>query len=258
MRLRVALGRLLMRLGRFIESLPLAVLKPDDLVEFSKQRYSRAGSVEEWSDEEFLAQGLYPVEQKLMAQATITPGRVLVLGMGGGREALALARLGYEVVGVDYIAEMVAKAIEIAAQQGLIITGLVQEISQLQVQPNSFDLALMTPALYSAIPTRKNRVQILHRIGNSLKAEGYFICGFMYDAGPRSRYNWLMKTVAYLTLGNFWYENGDRLWGSEFLHAFASLAEVEAEFAEGGFTVQSFSEVRKSLDFLGALLKRSS
>lgn len=257
MRTRVALGLLLMRLGRFIEHLPLAVLKPDDLVEFSKQRYSRAGSVEEWSNEEVLAQGLNPVEQQLLAQMTTTPGRVLVLGMGGGREALAFARLGYEVVGVDYIAAMVGKAIEIAAQQGLIITGLVQEISQLEVQPNSFDLALMTPTMYSAIPTRKRRVQMLHRIGRTLKPEGSFLCSFLYDAGLRYRYSWLMKTIAYLTLGNFGYENGDRLWGSEFLHSFASLAEVEAEFAEGGFTVQSYSEVHQSPDSLGALLKRS-
>jgi len=245
-----------MRLGRFLERLPLAVLKPDDLLEFSKRRYSRPGSLEEWSSEDVLARGLNPVEQQLLAELDIKAGRVLVLGMGGGREALVLARQGHEVVGVDFLPEMVTTATNLAAQQGLSLTGLVQEISRLEVEPNSFDLVLLTPPLYSGIPSRQRRVQMLQRIGQSLKPEGHFLCSFLYDTEFQVRFDWLMKTFAYLSCGNFWYEPGDRVWGSEVLHSFASLAELEMEFAEGGFKVQSFSAVGPSPDLLGALLTK--
>lgn len=42
-------------------------------------------------------------------------GRVLVLCMGGGREAIALAQRGFEVVGVDFVPEVLEKARENAA-----------------------------------------------------------------------------------------------------------------------------------------------
>ena len=39
-----------------------------------------------------------------------------------------------------------------------------------------------------------------------------------------------------LTLGNLTYEPGDTLWlNVEFLHQFPSVAEISAEFGEGGF-----------------------
>lgn len=51
MRPRVALGRFLVRLGRFIESLAVVVMRPEDLVAFSRERYARPGSVDEWGQE---------------------------------------------------------------------------------------------------------------------------------------------------------------------------------------------------------------
>ena len=39
----------------------------------------------------------------------------------------------------------------------------------------SFDLALILAAMYSSIPTRERRVEMLQRIKAALKPEGYFV-----------------------------------------------------------------------------------
>ncbi|MBN1543326.1 hypothetical protein JW992_14390 [candidate division KSB1 bacterium] len=44
MSIRIKTGRFLLRLGAFISSLPVAVMKADDLIEFSRQTYSRANN----------------------------------------------------------------------------------------------------------------------------------------------------------------------------------------------------------------------
>jgi SAM-dependent methyltransferase len=258
MTIRIHLGKQVIRLGRFIESLAPVVMRPDDLIEFSKQRYHRAGSVEEWGNEDVVIGGLSPLEKELLEQVPCKQGRLLLLGLGGGREAIAFAHLGYEVLGVDYLAEMVAKARENAAKQGVSIQSRVQEISRLEMPPHTFHLAVLFAAMYSMIPTRRRRVEMLRRIGRSLKPGGYLLCQFYFDdAGIGRRFAWVRKTVAFLTLGNFWYEPGDRIWGSEFLHAFASFADLESEFAAGGFTVIYFSDPQNSA-FLGAVLKREN
>lgn len=258
MRPRLALARLIIRLGRFIESLAPALMRPDDLVEFSRQNYSRTGSLAQWCNEEFVNSGLNPAEQDLWAQVPIKQGRVLLLGLGGGREALAFARLGFEVVGVDYIAEMVDKARENAAKQGLQIQALVQEMSRLEVPPHSFDLAvLFSTGLYSFIPTRKRRIAMLQRVGRALKPGGYCICMFMFNPQVSRRATLARKAFAYLTLGNFGFEAGDQIWGSEFLHSFSSVAELKAEFAEAEF-MTSYLSVKPELGFYGAVLVKSN
>ena len=66
MKLRIALARLLIRAGNFIQSSSLMVMRPDDLVEFSRQTYAREKNVAGWSSPELLGEGLYPEEKDLL------------------------------------------------------------------------------------------------------------------------------------------------------------------------------------------------
>ncbi len=179
MNLRVKLGRFFIRLGRIIESLAVVVMRPADLVDFNRLRYADRADISHWGEESLVDQGLSPAEHDLIAQLPIKNGRLLLLGLGGGRDAIALAKIGFEVVGVDFIRDSVAKAEENASRHGVPIQGLVQEFSQLEVPSASFDLALILAAMYSSIPTRERRVEMLQRIKAALKPEGYFLCQFI-------------------------------------------------------------------------------
>jgi len=240
MRPRVVLGRSMIRLGRLIESLAVMAMRPDDLVEFSRQSYLRPRTVAGWSRSELVEPGLYDQEKALLRHLPVKEGRLLLLGVGGGREAIPLGRMGFAITGVDFIPEMVAKAVENAGRHGIAVEGLVQEISSLDVPEAAYDVAWLSAAMYSCLPTRRRRVAMLRRIRRALRPGGFFVFQFHWSAGDRRsrRLELARRVFAGLTLGNLSYEPGDMLWGGvEFIHGFLSEAELRSEFAEGGFDI---------------------
>ena len=238
---RVRLARGLLRLGAFVQSLPLVVMKPDDLVEFSRQTYEQRYNVEAWTETSFVDSGLNDNEQKLLAELPEATGKnLLLLGVGGGREAIPLAGMGFRVTGVDYAAAMVDRARENAARRGVQIDGLAQEISQLDVQENSYDVVWLSRGMYSCVPTRARRVAMVRRIARALKPGGLFLCQFHWCSNPvpRGRAGGARRAIAACTLGNSSYEEGDILWlNVEFVHEFSSEGTIRSELEEGGLSV---------------------
>ena len=100
MRIRVILGRMLVRLGRFIQSLALMVMRPDDLVEYSRRSYATPGSISAWSDPDLIDSGLNSDEMTLWNKVSLKSGRMLLLGLGGGREAIFLEKVVFRLPGL--------------------------------------------------------------------------------------------------------------------------------------------------------------
>jgi SAM-dependent methyltransferase len=258
MRLRIELSRVLLRVGGFIQSLALPLMKPDDLVEFTRQYYARPRSIGYWGKKDLLESGLVPDELCLLEKIPFRSGRMLVLCLGGGRDALAFAKMGFEVTGVDYVPEMVERAKAGAAERGLRIEGLVQDMSRLDLPIGVYDAAWLSAMMYSSIPTRARRIKVLRSIASALKPGGYFACQFWYEPEMprRPSAHLLRQAFACLTLGNVRYEPGDRLAAnSEFYHVFSSSDEARPEFKEGGFEVL---DIRANDDgrIAGAVLKK--
>jgi SAM-dependent methyltransferase len=240
MSMRIRLARFLLQLGDFIRTLPVMVMKPDDLVEFSRQTYARPHNVEAWALDDLVDAGLSDDEQDLLAEASEETGDLLLLGVGGGREAIPLARLGFRVTGVDYIPVMVDRARENAARRGVHIDGLVQEMSQLDVAADAYDVVWLSRAMYSCVPTRARRVDMVRRIARALKPGGFFLCQFHWRPSPppRGTSELLRRLLAVCTLGNLTYEAGDSLWlNVEFIHEFWSEDTIRSELEEGGLSV---------------------
>lgn len=243
MSIRISLAKLLLKLGAFIKSLPVVIMKPDDLIAFSRNTYAKPVFVERFSEDSLLQTGLSQTELKAIEAIPIKSGNLLLLGVGGGREAIPFTRMGFCVTGVDFIPEMVDRAIENAIRHGVEIQGLVQELSQLDLPEAHFDMVWMSRSMYSSVPTRKRRVDMVHRISRALKPGGAFICQFHHDPNLSSTKNVVLmrRIIAYCVLGNLEYEAGDTLWGNvEFLHAFSSQAELQSEIEDGGLSVVKF------------------
>ena len=94
--------------------------------------------------------------------------------------------------------------------------------------------------MYSSVPTRRRRLQMLERVNRSLKPGGYFMCCYNYNENLQiiPRYEFLKRLVATLTAGYRDYEKGARLWNSEFMHIFLSEGEFRAEVEAAGFEMQ--------------------
>jgi SAM-dependent methyltransferase len=247
MSLRIKIGRFLIRLGAFIRSLPVVVMKPNDLIEFSRQTYSKPQDVESWAKDSSVDTGLSHDELDLINSIPIKTGNLLVLGVGGGREAIHLAKMGFKVMGVDFVGELVERAKENSIKRGVTIDGSVQEISQLTVPDGLYDVVWLSRAMYSCIPTRRLRVEMIRRIVRALKNGGYLLCQFLKDDRylPSPKGILMRRLIGILIFGNREYEPGDTLWGgTEFMHAFSSDDQVRSEMEEGGLHVHAFRDTR--------------
>jgi tellurite methyltransferase len=70
-------------------------------------------------------------------------GQALDVAMGGGRNAVYLARLGFEVEGVDISAEAVDRALELARKAGVTIRAGVADLEgNYRIQKSSYDLII--------------------------------------------------------------------------------------------------------------------
>ena len=243
MKPRITVARFLIRFGRFIQTLALMVMRTNDLIEFGRQTYAIPEAVKIWGRDDLIDSGLTPDENDLLDRISQSNGRLLLLGVGGGREAVALGQKGFDVTGVDFIPQLVAKARKNCARRNIRFTGLVQEISRIDVPAASFDVVWLGDGMYSTVPTSHRRVEMLKRIRSALKDEGYCICQFFWRRGKGVPHavEWLRKCFSFLTWGNIHYEEGDTLFqNTEFIHEFSSEQTLKDEFKKSGFVVEFF------------------
>jgi SAM-dependent methyltransferase len=234
----------MVRLGELVQRLALTVMRPDDLVEFSRRYYRHPTIVETWCDPGLIDEGLTESEKTLLQGITGQGRRLLVLGVGGGREAIALAQMGFQVTGVDFVTQMVPRALSNAQRAGVQISVLAQDFSDFPFAPECYDVVWLSAGMYSSIPTRKRRVRLLASIRKGLTPGGYFLCQFLFypNAGRPSKLEYLEKIWAHLTFGYVENEQGDCLLGnSQFMHLFYRESDLKSEFEEAGFEILSIS-----------------
>lgn len=242
------LGRLFLRAGNFLRAMAIMVMKPNDLIHFTRAMYQQPDAIAEWGNWSTVSSGLKTDEQQLYERLPLKQGRLLVLGLGGGREAIYFAKQGYTVSGIDYVPELVKIAEDHAREQGIALEGMVQDINELALAADHYDVIWFTRAIYSTLPTRYRRVQMLLRVREAMRPNGCIACQFYWDPGklPDKKALRIRRLIAMLTCGNLAYEPGDTLWGGiEFSHAFTHEKEIRSEFAEADLIVEnlSYSEI---------------
>lgn len=260
MSMRISVARILIHFGKFLQSLPVVIMKPDDLIAFSHQTYSQPSDVENWAETGFVDSGLQQDEQQLAEALPVKQGQLLLLGVGGGREAIPPSKMGFQVTGVDFVEASVEQAKMNALRHGETITGLVQEISRLDVPPDTYEVVWLSRALYSSVPTRKRRLALLGTISQSLKPSGRLVCQYHQDPALNlsKKAVFIRRLIAALTCGNRDYEPGDSLWFDiEFIHAFSSADQVKLELESAGFEALKFYSVQTP-SRVGVICKKKS
>ena len=104
-------------------------------------------------------------------------GRVLDLGCGQGRDALAIARLGYEVTGVDTSAVGIEQMMHDAKKENLPVEGFVADFYDYSID-SDFDFVLLDSILHFYKREREKETQFLYRVMDSMKI-GAFLCIFV-------------------------------------------------------------------------------
>jgi len=119
------------------------------------------------------------VERALVTEHVPSGGRILDIGCGAGREAVAFARLGYRVVGIDIAPGMVDAARRRAEALETSVEFRVQSATELDETAGSYDAAFCGGSLHH-IPGRALRIETLRRIAGTLVPAGVLILLVVY------------------------------------------------------------------------------
>jgi len=175
------------------------------------ERYSEAG----------FAYGTAPNEFLVSVVGRIPKGKILSLAEGEGRNAVYLAALGYEVVGIDGSLVGLRKAQELATERSVTITTIHADLSTFEIESEQWDGIV---ACYCHLPSAL-RIPLHRAVVRGLKPGGVFVLeGFSkeqlaYDTGGPKSLDML------LSLGELQQE----LAGLKFLHA----VQIERDVREG-------------------------
>lgn len=123
-----------------------------------------------------VAEGLCPTELDLFARYLKTPGRVLNVGCGGGREAIELAGMGHEVVAIDLLDSFLEAAKANAKEQDADIRFESGDVTDLKYDDESFDYVVMVGQMIGQVPRLAGRLKALAQCRRVLKSDGLLLC----------------------------------------------------------------------------------
>lgn len=234
----------------FINSFVVVILTPEEIAYYTKQVYEKKKDVSfsQYRDREWIDKGLYPSEKDVIEKHAGKCGSFVVLGCGGGREAIALARMGFDVTGIDSSEKMILKAKEHAAGERVKVKLTTADFLKMPFPAGTFDHCLLSCVMYSVVPSRAMRVALLSGIGDLLTDKGIAIIHFITVYGDRSeRLFKLRRSVARLFKGNTSYETGDELFPpNHFFRRFIDDRQVIDEVHEAGLSVREIIKDRDS------------
>ena len=112
--------------------------------------------------------------EQILALTGRPVGAVLDLACGPGRHAVALARRGFAVTGVDRSTFLLGKARSRAKELGLEIEWVHDDMRAIR-RPATFDLALSLFTSFGFFRDDADNQQVLDNVAESLKASGVFV-----------------------------------------------------------------------------------
>lgn len=220
----------------------LGVLRRQDQHSIGKFCYDFVGL---YVTEDYNRRGLHDWEERAFSDFFGGAKSILVAGAGGGREVLALRRLGYEAVGFECHPGLVKFANELLRKDGVggeVKQSLPDECPQ---SGEVFDGVVAGWGVYTLIQGRPQRVEFLRGLREQTRGRAPLLVSF-YHRPDGARRGKLVKGVGdslRRILGRGRLEAGDDLDPStvpNFVHYF-TRDEIAGELREGGFDLVFFS-----------------
>lgn len=198
-------------------------------------------------DREYNKSGLRNWEKRALERYFQRSKKILVIGAGGGREVLALLRLGYEVYGVECHPQLVKLANELLKEEGF--TPNVRLISRDQCPKSDkvYDGIIIGWGAYMLIQGKKQRITFLKDLNARARGRSPILLSFFYrpDATRKKLYFGSIAVIANIIrrcLGRRdWVEVGDDLALTGHVHYF-TREEIISELHKGGFELVFFSQ----------------
>jgi SAM-dependent methyltransferase len=147
--------------------------------------------------------GLWPAEEILVLEYMPDNAKVLDIGCGGGRTAIALAELGLDVYGIDISKAMIALARQQTAWANLRGEFQVMDVMNMEFPANVFDVAFFPYNGIELLPGMMGKKQAIKEIWRVLKPGGVFIFSSHSMVALNALAPARMKTFIKFCLGRF-------------------------------------------------------
>jgi SAM-dependent methyltransferase len=240
------LGSLFYQLSNMLHGFLPALLSPTQLQGLMNEHYGRVYTEGFFADSlDFQQDGLHRWEKEILDRYHINSGRMLVLGAGWGREAIAIAQRGVRVVGIEVNAIAARTARQRAKTMGVPAVFLQADLLKLPTDREWFDCVLLSQHMYSAIAGKSQRQAWLANLRRVLTPNGRVILSFLPERPPASRLRTarrrLTMMLARLPGANSGYQIGDHCDGGHFLHWFQDEVEIRSELVGAGVRIQDLN-----------------
>ncbi|MEE9415068.1 MAG: class I SAM-dependent methyltransferase [Acidimicrobiales bacterium] len=196
------------------------------------------GTWDRFLDEDYNRSGLADWERRAVTEHFPGSGRVLVPFAGGGREVIALANLGYDVVGFDSSRDLIEVATGLVPQHAKSVSIEHAEVDVIPPLEGEFDAVLLGWGGYTHIQGRSARVDFLLSVKAVLKPDAPLLISFLLrDSGDRrfALTSRVATSLRRLRRSEETVEPGDVVAGT-FDHYF-TWPEVDEELSEAGFEI---------------------
>lgn len=240
------MGSLFDRLSNLFNGLVPAFLSSEQLASLVRDHYRTIYSPQSIpSSLDGAEQQLERWEAEVLERHRIHDGRMLVVGSGWGRESIAIARRGIEVIGVDTNPAAVRTSRLTAKAAGVHVHFHQADLFHLPYAPKSFDCIILPSLMYSAIPGTLQRQAWLSSLGRLLQPDGCIILNFQTPQFPASRIKAFCARLNALLItlpgSNGSYQPGDDCPGGHFLHEFLTEEEIGKEFVKAGVIIRELN-----------------
>lgn len=227
----------------FHEGIWLGLFDHAGLDRLSIRQYGQSGALDRYLDDQHNRSGLFGWEADAVHSFFPSGARVLVAAAGGGREILALRKLGYRADGFDCQPDLAAIARKLLQQEHL--DGVVLDAAPDEIPPNSggYEALIVGWGAYIHIIGRANRIRFLRDFASSAQAGAPVLLSFFPRSPNARRYDAIQRIASFtrrMRLSGDRVEVGDVLDGT-FDHYFTE-SEIKSELSEAGLSVEHYAE----------------
>lgn len=213
----------------------LGLLDRDALLSIADRFYQ---THERYRDDAYNKSGAWPWERAVLERYFKASRRLVLVGAGGGREVIALERLGYEVVGYECNERLVAAANELLEGEGLESRVAVAPPDVCPPGDESYDGLIVGWGAYMLIQGRSRRTALLRSLRRQAVPGAPLLVSFFTRPESARRFRLIagIANVLRSLRSRERIEVGDDL-APEYVHYF-TREELASELAEGGFRLE--------------------